>query len=98
MSRLTSLLNGLPRISSDSKFFSRFYEQQQHVELHEGDFWRQDGAHSLSIRCLKGSVWITAEGNYADNIISEGEDLLIRNNGLVVIEALADTQFDVSIA
>jgi hypothetical protein len=65
------------------------------LELRPGDFWHQADIAGLSIKSLKGTIWITEEGDMRDGIIRAGECFSISGNGLVVLEALTEAQISI---
>ena len=49
-------------------------------------------ARGLAIEVLRGSIWVTFEGDYHDYILNPGERLPIRRRGRMVIQGLAPSE------
>ena len=49
-------------------------------------------ARGLAIEVLRGSIWVTFEGEYHDYILNPGEWLPIRRRGRMVIQGLAPSE------
>lgn len=60
----------------------------------EGLLAIRDG-RSTRIVCETGSVWITQEGDSRDSVISAGESLTIRHQGLTILSALEPSQLEI---
>ena len=50
----------------------------------------------LKVQVLEGTVYLTREGDATDYIVREGEDLCIKDHGLVVIQGFPTAEFRVS--
>lgn len=58
---------------------------------HEGLLAIRDGK-GTRVDCHKGTLWITQEGEVKDSVISAGESLTIRHQGLTVVTAIGPSQ------
>ena len=50
----------------------------------------------VQIKVLGGTAYITREGDFEDYIVREGEDLCIKDHGLVVVQGFPTVEFRVS--
>ena len=47
-----------------------------------------DGGAGLEVRCLRGILWITQDGDPEDKIIDSGESFVLDQPGLSLVNAL----------
>ena len=48
-----------------------------------------------TITCLQGQVWVTQEGDLADHVLSAGDEMITRKDGVVLIQALGNASIKV---
>jgi hypothetical protein len=63
--------------------------QQPILSLDEGQVVTLDDAAGRRICTRSGTVWITQEGAPRDDIVADGECLVVDRNGRTVVQALA---------
>jgi len=51
-----------------------------------------EGGSGQGVGVFGGSVWITEEGLFDDHVLGPGESMVLRRPGLVIVEALQDSQ------
>jgi len=60
------------------------------LELNEGEAWSAEAPrHGLVVRCERGSVWLTVEGDGQDHILVAGETFASSTRGRVAVMALS---------
>ena len=60
------------------------------LELNEGEAWSVEAPHrGLIVRCERGSVWVTAEGDRDDHILAVGDTFTTSTRGRVAVLALS---------
>lgn len=65
--------------------------------LHKNSLCRVDGDRSCrEVRCLKGVLWITQEGDWRDRILTAGEGYRTRLPGFILVQALDESRMEVS--
>lgn len=65
---------------------------QTEVDLQRGGMWRVDGdGLTRQIECREGKVWVTQTGCPEDIVLAEGESATFCGNGLILIEALEES-------
>jgi hypothetical protein len=58
------------------------------IDLEAGQGWAIKGRRrQQTVLCLKGSIWVTQEGDIRDYILEEGDAFLITRPGLVLVRA-----------
>lgn len=63
------------------------------IALHSDEHWTVTGLDArVSIRCLRGVVWITTEGNIQDVILRAGDEWRPASRDLTVVGALSDSE------
>ena len=65
------------------------------IVLPENGFLRLRGLSGARIICLGGNVLITASGHYQDIDLGAGDNFVVPNNGLVLIEAIGKATISV---
>lgn len=66
------------------------------VALRSNEHWKMPRQIAEnSIRCLRGAVWITCEGQREDVVLMAGHEWQPRLSGLTVIGALSDAVLNV---
>lgn len=45
-------------------------------------------AHNVQIKCLEGKVWLTVDGMANDFVLTAGEHIQIKGNGLALLQGL----------
>lgn len=64
------------------------------VELHRDDLWKIGRRSSpASIRCERGAIWVTREGDLKDIVLTAGHRCDLAPGGLAVISALSEAEF-----
>lgn len=59
------------------------------IDLEAGRSWSLKGRRrQQTLLCLKGSIWITQEGDIRDYLLEEGDAFLVTLPGLVLVRAL----------
>jgi len=48
-----------------------------------------------TITCLQGKVWVTQEGDLTDHVLSAGDEMITRKDGMVLIQALGNAAIKV---
>jgi len=82
---LLSFANAFRRLRRRSTRASR------DIVLHSNDHWKLPRrAADSSIRCLRGAVWITCEGQREDVVLTAGHEWHSEAAGLTVVGALSD--------
>jgi len=60
------------------------------LELNEGEAWSAEAPrHGLVVRCERGSVWVTVEGDGQDHFLVAGETFASSTRGRVAMMALS---------
>ena len=60
------------------------------LELNEGEAWSAEPPrHGLIVRCERGSVWLTVEGDGEDHILTAGDTFASSTHGRVAVMALS---------
>lgn len=60
------------------------------LELNEGEAWSAEAPrHGLVVRCERGLVWVTVEGDGQDHILAAGEAFASSTRGRVAAMALS---------
>ena len=49
----------------------------------------------MTLSCEKGILWVTQSGDLRDYLLSTGQNLVIKKNGKVLIEALREVEFKI---
>jgi hypothetical protein len=69
------------------------------IALRSNDHWKLPSrAGESSIRCLRGAVWITSEGQREDVVLTAGHEWQPASGGLTVVGALSDALLRVGAA
>lgn len=50
----------------------------------------------MELLCEKGILWVTQSGDHRDHLLAAGQNLIIKKQGRVLIEALQDVEFNIS--
>jgi hypothetical protein len=67
------------------------------LQLPAGSLLRLDGSYrGVSFLCRSGLCWITQEGDSKDYLLQHEQNFTINQDGVVVVQALADTELLVS--
>jgi Protein of unknown function (DUF2917) len=67
------------------------------IQLEAGSLLRMDGSYrGVSFLCCSGLCWITQEGDSKDYLLEHQQNFTINQDGVVVVQALADTELLVS--
>jgi hypothetical protein len=68
------------------------------ITLAQHKLWSLEGDRRGDvISCLKGTLWITQEGDLKDYILEAGRDFWVTKPGTVVVQALYNAQFKYSL-
>ncbi|MBS1139756.1 MAG: hypothetical protein H6R13_1209 [Proteobacteria bacterium] len=59
---------------------------------------RLSNARGVCIRCVSGTIWITAPDKLADIFLAPGETHRIDSHGLVLVESVSDGQVRLEMA
>jgi len=63
------------------------------IELPARSLLRMDGSYrGVSFLCRSGLCWITQEGDSKDYLLKHEQNFTINQDGIVVVQALADTE------
>jgi len=63
------------------------------IVLHSDEHWTVAGPGAgVSIRCLRGTLWITTKGNLEDVILRAGDEWRSSSRDLTVVGALSDSE------
>ncbi len=69
------------------------YVPEQELELQRGKLLKLAGdLRGERIICEKGSLWVTQTGDPEDHVLKAGQEFIVTNPGLVLIESLCDGQ------
>lgn len=49
------------------------------------------GRKGVHISCIKGRLWLTQKADIQDHLIAKGDNLSLKNNGKIAIQALCDS-------
>jgi len=67
------------------------------VQMPANSLLRVEGdGRGIKILCRSGSCWITQERDLKDYLLGNKDDFTINRDGLVVVQALTDTEIVVS--
>jgi hypothetical protein len=67
------------------------------IALYSNEHWKAPArACVASIRCVRGTVWITTEGELEDVILSAGDEWQPGRRKLTVVGALSDSELCIS--
>ena len=67
------------------------------VQMPRNSFLRVEGdSRGTKIVCRSGSCWITQEGDLKDYLLESERDFTVHRDGLIVVQALTDTEIAVS--
>ena len=67
------------------------------IQLPAKSLLRMDGTYrGVSFLCCSGLCWITQEGDSKDYLLEHEQNFTINQDGVVVVQALADTELLVS--
>ena len=69
--------------------FTNISSPDKIVDLEAGQRWALKGRRRVqTVLCLKGSIWVTQEGDFQDYVLEEGDAFLVTRPGLVLVRAL----------
>jgi len=51
---------------------------------------RLEQAEGQTVQCIEGTAWITAYGQYTDFMLRSGQEFVVPNDGLTLVEAVGD--------
>lgn len=64
--------------------------------LNKNGFYRIEKIRpGMAVSCEKGLLWVTQSGDRRDYILTPGQNLVVKNNGRILIEALRDVEFEI---
>jgi hypothetical protein len=68
------------------------------ITLDKYGLWNIEGNRSGDvISCLRGSLWITQEGDLGDYVLEPGQDFWVNRAGTVIVQALENSKFKFSL-
>ena len=63
------------------------------IDIEAGQGWALKGKRrQQTVLCLKGSIWVTQEGDIHDYVLEEGDAFLVSLPGLVLVRALKSSR------
>jgi hypothetical protein len=75
------------------------------VQLHDGNLQLARHSHvevidgrGASVRCLRGAIWLTQDGDPRDIVLTEGDMFTLDRDGLAIIFATSESTFALSAA
>lgn len=69
-------------------------EEKQHLD--KNDFCQiKKTRPGMVLSCEKGLLWVTQSGDRRDYLLSPGQNMIVKNHGNVLIEALRDVEFEI---
>ena len=72
-------------------------EEAKEVQMPRNSFLRVEGdSRGTKIVCRSGSCWITQKGDLKDYLLESERDFIVHRDGLIVVQALTDTEIAVS--
>jgi hypothetical protein len=66
------------------------------IALAAGSVHRIENAKGERVSCVRGSAWITQEGDARDLILAAGQSVVLDRPGLAVVYAFKETVFTVA--
>ena len=68
------------------------------VGLPADRFWRMNSdSRGKVVTCLKGMLWISQEGDHKDYVLTPGQEFVVTQRGLVVVQTLRDALMQVKL-
>jgi hypothetical protein len=68
------------------------------ITLDKYGLWNIEGNRSGDvISCLRGSLWVTQEGDLSDYVLEPGQDFWVTRAGTVIVQALENSKFKFSL-
>jgi hypothetical protein len=49
----------------------------------------------MALSCEKGILWVTQSGDFRDYLLTQGQNMVVKKHGRVLIEALRDVEFKI---
>lgn len=65
---------------------------QLRLHLRDHQVFTTEQAEGLVLECLRGGVWVTFDGDFADHFLQPGERFAVPGRGHAVIQALEDSE------
>ena len=62
------------------------------VVMRTDDLLKVKSAAAYPVRCLRGTVWITEEGQREDIVLTAGHDVRLKPGRLALVGALSDAE------
>lgn len=63
--------------------------------LHASDVLRVDPRHSHKVKVLRGTAYVTMEGDAADYFLSQGQELKVGAHHLTIVQGWPDAEVQV---
>lgn len=64
--------------------------------LHESQVLRVDTRHSHKVRVLKGTAYVTMEGDKADYFLDQGQELKVGAHHLMVVQGWPEAEVEIN--
>ncbi|MDB6121333.1 MAG: hypothetical protein JWQ71_326 [Pedosphaera sp.] len=82
---------GFMRVAAWKK--SQDIQQPRKLKLSNGGLWHINSHNEpRQIECSQGKIWITQSGCMADIVLISGQKQSVNGQGLVLVQALADSE------
>jgi hypothetical protein len=72
------------------------YVVQESLELVRGNLLRIDDGRGMLVRVIRGSVWVTEEGDSRDRWIVAGGRFRVASSGLTLVSAMSPSTISLS--
>jgi len=67
------------------------------IGIPKGRIWRLAGDHrGQSIRCVKGTLWITQARDLKDYVLTNGETFQVNSRDSILVEAMQDSRLRIT--
>jgi hypothetical protein len=63
-------------------------QHDQHIHVHDAAGW--------SVKALRGTLWITQDGDVRDVVLEAGQEFILDRNGLALLTSLGETNICVA--
>ena len=65
------------------------YVSKGSLDLARGNLLRIEDGRGMLVRVIRGSMWITEEGDQRDRFVAAGSQFRIASNGLTLVSAIS---------